>query len=129
MDANIGTIKQIMGPVVDVEFPSGNLPAIYNALRLTNAAINDQAENLVVEVAQHLGQNTVRCISMDTTEGLRRGDRVRDTGGPIAMPVGAKTLGRILNVVGEPVDELGPVEPDVTLPIHRAPPSFVEQAT
>ncbi|MCB9796330.1 MAG: F0F1 ATP synthase subunit beta [Alphaproteobacteria bacterium] len=130
MDANLGTIKQIMGPVVDVEFPSGKLPAMYNALKVTNHAINTEQENLVVEVSQHLGQNTVRCISMDTTEGLKRGDVARDTGAPISMPVGPHTLGRILNVVGDPIDELGEIpEGTPRLPIHRAPPSYVEQAT
>src|SRR5512139_3270491 len=105
---NIGKITQVIGPVVDVEFP-GDLPPIYNALRLTNPAINDQPLNLVVEVAQHLGEKTVRCIAMDATEGLVRGMEVQDTGDAIMVPVGPETLGRILNVIGEPVDELGPV--------------------
>ena len=129
MAANLGRVKQVTGPVVDVEFTTGELPPIYNALRLSNKFINDVEGNLVVEVAQHLGENTVRCISMDTTDGLRRGDVVTDTGKPIAMPVGKKVLGRIMNVIGEPVDELGPLVADTYMPIHRQPPTFVEQST
>ena len=128
MEANVGTIKQITGPVIDVEFASGQLPAIYNALRVTNPSISDQDENLVVEVAQHLGENTVRCIAMDSTEGLKRGDSARDTGQPIAMPVGTEVLGRIMNVVGDPVDELGELQHKETRPIHREPPPFTEQS-
>ncbi len=123
-----GSIKQIMGPVIDVEFPPGKLPDILTALKLTNKSIDDREDNLVLEVAQHLGENTVRTIAMDTTDGLRRGDAVKDTGGPIAMPVGRKTLGRIMNVVGEPVDAMGPIGNEATAPIHRAPPSFTDQA-
>jgi len=120
---------QVLGPVVDVEFPPGELPEVYTALRLTNAAIDDRDDNLVVEVAQHLGENTVRCIAMDSTEGLRRGQPVTNTGDGIRVPVGAGTLGRIMNVIGEPVDERGPIEGGTTAPIHRAAPEFVEQAT
>ena len=122
-----GKVTQILGPVLDIEFPPGSIPAIYTALRITNPAISSQADNLVVEVAQHLGENTVRCIAMDTTEGLARGATVRNTGGPIQVPVGKATLGRILNVVGEPVDQLGPINAKQYHPIHRAPPSFTEQ--
>ncbi len=129
MSENTGKIVQVTGPVVDVEFPPGKLPNIYSALTLTNSFINDQEDNLVVEVAQHLGENTVRCISMDTTDGLTRGQAVKDTGLPIAMPVGSKVLGRIMNVVGEPVDELGPIGSEGTSPIHRSPPGFVDQST
>ncbi len=129
MSDNTGKIVQVTGPVVDVEFPPGKLPNIFSALTLTNSFINDQEDNLVVEVAQHLGENTVRCISMDTTDGLTRGQAVKDTGLPIAMPVGSKVLGRIMNVVGEPVDELGPIESETTAPIHRSPPGFVDQST
>ena len=124
-----GKISQIIGPVVDVEFEDGTLPPIYNALRITNAAISDQSENLVVEVAQHLGEKTVRCIAMDSTDGLVRGQDARDTGDGIRMPVGEGTLGRILNVIGEPVDEGGPVSTDKFLPIHRPAPEFVDQET
>jgi F-type H+-transporting ATPase subunit beta len=124
-----GKIVQVMGPVVDVEFPPGDLPEIYTALRTTNSAINDISENLVVEVAQHLGENTVRCIAMDVTDGLRRGQEVSNTGEGITIPVGNATLGRIINVIGEPVDERGPVESAKRYPIHRPPPEFVDQAT
>jgi F-type H+-transporting ATPase subunit beta len=124
-----GRISQVIGPVVDVEFEDGGLPPIYNALRITNPAISDQSENLVVEVAQHLGEKTVRCIAMDSTEGLIRGQEARDTGEGIRIPVGEATLGRILNVIGEPVDEAGPVSTDKLLPIHRLAPEFVDQAT
>jgi len=124
-----GKVTQVIGPVIDVEFPHGGLPNIFTALRLSNQSINDKEDNLVLEVAQHLGENTVRCIAMDSTEGLTRGVRVRNTGSPIMMPVGKATLGRILNVIGEPVDEQGPVNSDDYLPIHREAPSFVEQST
>ncbi|GBD24801.1 ATP synthase subunit beta [bacterium HR30] len=126
---NMGRITQVIGPVVDVEFPNGDLPPIYNALRVSNPSISTQPWNLVLEVAQHLGERTVRCIAMDATEGLKRGMPVRDTGGPIKVPVGPQVLGRILNVVGEPVDEAGPVEGEDYYPIHREPPKFVDQAT
>jgi F-type H+/Na+-transporting ATPase subunit beta len=119
-----GRITQVLGNVVDVEFRSASLPAIFNALRVASL---DGGGNLVLEVAQHLGDNTVRCISMDTTEGLVRGTEVRDTGGPISVPVGPVTLGRIMNVTGEPVDEAGPIVSDKTLPIHRDAPAFAEQ--
>jgi F-type H+-transporting ATPase subunit beta len=124
-----GKITQVIGPVVDVEFPAGGLPKVLTALKVTNPAISDADDNLTVEVAQHLGENTVRCIAMDATEGLTRGQTVSNTGGPIMMPVGKATLGRILNVIGEPVDEQGEVNADATAPIHRAPPSFTEQST
>ena len=106
---SVGKIVQVIGPVVDVEFPENQLPAIYNALLISNPAINDEPDNLVVEVAQHLGDNTVRTIAMDTTDGLVRGMAVKDTGAPIQVPVGKAVLGRIINVVGRPVDEGGPV--------------------
>ncbi len=121
-----GTIVQVMGPVVDVEFPSGVLPPIYNALRLTNPLINKEENNLVLEVAQHLGQNVVRTIAMDSTEGLTRGTPVNDTGGQITVPVGKAALGRILNVIGEPVDDAGPVHATKRYPIHRDAPKFTE---
>ncbi len=126
---NTGVIRQVMGPVLDVEFPNGKLPALYNALRLTNKTLPGGEDNLVVEVAQHLGNNTVRCIAMDATEGLARGQKVKDTGAPIQAPVGRETLGRIINVVGEPVDEAGPVKSKKSYPIHRAAPKFSHQST
>jgi len=125
---NMGRIKQVIGPIVDVEFESGNLPAIYHAIKVTNSSINDKEWNLVLEVAQHLGENTVRCVSMDGTEGLVRGLPALDTGDQIQMPVGRETLGRILNVIGDPVDEAGPVGHKKTYPIHRAAPAFKDQS-
>ena len=122
-----GRVTQVLGPVVDVEFPPGGLPEVYTALKLTNPSISAKADNLTVEVAQHLGENTVRCIAMDSTEGLARGVAVSNTGHPIQVPVGPATLGRILNVTGEPVDEQGPVNATKLMPIHREPPTFVEQ--
>ena len=123
-----GKVLQVLGPVVDVEFREG-LPAIYNALKLTNQNINDTQENLTLEVAQHLGDAVVRTVAMDSTEGLRRGAEVRDTGEQIMMPVGQEILGRILNVVGEPVDELGEVKFAKKYPIHRPSPAFVDLST
>src|SRR5215475_8170638 len=99
-----GKIAQVIGPVVDVDFPPGQLPKILNALTVTNASISDKPDNLVLEVAQHLGESSVRTIAMDSTDGLMRGMEVKDTGKPIMMPVGPEVLGRILNVVGQPVD-------------------------
>ena len=125
---NQGFIKQVIGPIVDVEFDSGSLPAIYNAVRVSNATVSNSEWNLVLEVAQHLGGNTVRCISMDSTDGLVRGQPVRDTGAQIQVPVGRETLGRILNVIGEPVDEGGPVGAKKFYPIHRAAPAFKDQS-
>lgn len=126
---SIGKVIQVMGPVIDVEFKEGGLPPIYTALKLTNPLINDQKWNLVVEVAQQLGGNRVRCISMDSTEGIRRGEEAVNTGEGITVPVGKEALGRILNVIGEPIDEMGPVETQMRWPIHRDAPEFVEQST
>ncbi len=123
-----GRIVQVMGPVVDVEFPPGSLPELYAALRLSNPGIDDREFNLVVEVAMHLGENTVRCIAMDTTDGLVRNQAVVNTGEPIKVPVGPATLGRIMNVIGEPVDERGPIESEFHYPIHRPAPAFVDQS-
>ena len=120
---NIGTITQVTGAVVDVRFEA-ELPNILNALHVESGG-----RKLVLEVAQHLGESEVRTIAMDTTDGLVRGEKAVDTGGPIAMPVGPETLGRILNVIGEPVDERGPVNAKETLPIHRSAPEFVDQST
>jgi len=124
-----GKVSQVLGAVVDVEFPDGNLPAILNALKLTNAGISDEADNLTLEVAQHLGDNVIRAIALDVTEGLVRGTPVRDTGAMITVPVGEKTLGRVLNLLGEPIDEAGPVEADAHMPIHREAPKFEDQDT
>lgn len=124
-----GILKQVVGPVVDVEFPDGELPEIYTALKITNPAISNKEWNLTVEVAQHLGENTVRCIAMDSSEGLSRGLPVLNTGAPITVPVGRETLGRILNVIGESVDEGAPVKAKKMYPIHRPSPEFVEQRT
>jgi len=126
---NTGRITQVIGPVVDVEFPSGQLPKILNALKCNNPNISDVPGNLVLEVAAHLGQSVVRAIAMDATEGLVRGAAVTDTGSAIAMPVGPEVLGRVLNVVGQPVDEAGPVLAKQHWPIHRPAPAFVEQST
>lgn len=123
-----GKVTQVIGPVLDVRFDTGELPTIRSALTLTNPSINNKPDNLVVEVAQHLGENTVRCISMDTTDGLVRGQEVKNTGKPIQMPVGPAVLGRILNVIGQPVDEQGEVKTNKYLPIHREPPKFVDQS-
>jgi F-type H+-transporting ATPase subunit beta len=127
MAENIGKITQVMGPVVDVEFEQGKLPTMLTALTITNPAIDDTPDNLVVEVAQHLGDNVVRCIAMDVTDGLVRGMPVKDTGHPIMMPVGEASLGRVLNVVGRPVDGLGEVSQEKMMPIHRPAPAFTEQ--
>src|SRR5438270_3485996 len=126
--AKQGKIAQVIGPVVDVEFAGGDLPEINTALRISNPAISDKAGNLVVEVAQHLGEHHVRCNSMDTTDGLVRGMPVTNTGSPIQMPVGKEVLGRILNVIGEPVDDGGPLKVSKMLPIHRQAPKFVDQS-
>jgi F-type H+-transporting ATPase subunit beta len=129
MSENIGKITQVMGPVVDAEFEPGKLPAILTALTISNPAINDEPDNLVIEVAQHLGDNVVRAVAMDVTDGLVRGMPVKDTGKPIQMPVGDACLGRVLNVVGRPVDGLGPVSQEKLMPIHRAAPKLTEQDT
>lgn len=129
MGENIGRITQVLGPVVDVEFEQGNLPTILTALLISNPSINDEPDNLTVEVAQHLGDNIVRTIAMDITDGLVRGMPVKDTGKPIMMPVGEAGLGRVLNVVGKPVDGLGPVSQEKMMPIHREAPKFTEQDT
>ena len=120
---NVGKVTQITGAVVDVRF-EGDLPNILNALEL-----NNDGNRLILEVAQHLGESTVRTIAMDTTDGLVRGQEVTDLGEPISVPVGPEVLGRILNVIGEPVDERGPVEAKMRFPIHRPAPEFVEQST
>jgi F-type H+/Na+-transporting ATPase subunit beta len=120
---NVGKITQIIGAVIDVHFPN-RVPAILNALHAKN-----QDKTLVLEVAQHLGENLIRAIAMDSTEGMMRGQDVTDTGSPILIPVGPQTLGRIMNVIGEPVDERGPILGEMKLPIHREAPPFVDQST
>ena len=127
--ASNGTVTQVIGPVVDVEFSDGGVPPIFNSLQVTNAAISDEPWNLILEVAQHLGENTVRAIAMDSTEGLVRGQEVRDTGEGITIPVGEGVLGRIMNVVGQPVDNAGPIKTAKRYPIHRPAPAFTEQET
>ena len=125
----VGKIVQVIGPVIDVEFSGGELPPIYGALKITNPRIDDQEENLIMEVAQHLGDKVVRCVAMDTSDGLVRGMKANYYGEQITMPVGRETLGRILNVVGKPVDEMGPVVTKMRYPIHRPAPEFSEQST
>ena len=120
---NKGKITQLIGAVVDVTF-EGELPEIYTALEVDN-----QGNRLVLEVAQHLGESSVRTIAMDSTEGLKRGDIVNNTGSPISVPVGPETLGRIINVIGEPIDEKGSVKTKETWPIHRQAPKFTDQST
>ena len=126
---NKGKIVQVIGPVVDVRFEAEQLPALYNAIRISNPSISDKEGNLVVEVAQHLGDNVVRCVAMDSTDGLVRGMEAIDTGDPIMIPVGPETLGRIMNVIGDPVDEGGAITTKIRYPIHRPAPSFDEQST
>ena len=131
MAQNTGRIRQVMGAVVDVQF-DGDLPPILNALETTSEGTKskDNPEGrLVLEVAQHLGENTVRTIAMDATEGLVRGQKVTDSGQAIAVPVGEGTLGRIMNVIGQPVDEAGPIEANATAPIHAQAPALVDQST
>lgn len=127
-----GRVVQVIGPVVDVEFPIGELPAIYNALKIKTDP-DDKSErsviNLTLEVAQHLGGNRVRCVAMSSTEGLVRGMDVEDTGGPISVPVGNETLGRMVNLLGDPIDNMGPVETNKRYPIHRPAPSLEDQET
>src|SRR2546427_12355262 len=120
--AKVGKVTQVIGPVVDVEFPPGSLPEIFTALTVSNTGISDKSDNLTIEVAQHLGENTARCIAMDSTDGLVRGQQVKNTGGPISVLAGKEGLRRILNGVGEPADEKGPVRAHRRLPVPRDPP-------
>jgi F-type H+/Na+-transporting ATPase subunit beta len=126
---NMGKIVQVIGNVVDIEFDEGKLPALFNAVFVSNPGIGPEEDNLVLEVAQHLGDNVVRTIGMDLTDGLVRGMAVKDSGKPIMMPVGKPVLGRVINVVGRTVDGLGPINTDTYMPIHRTAPSFAEQDT
>ncbi|HPM41327.1 MAG TPA: F0F1 ATP synthase subunit beta, partial [bacterium] len=125
----MGKITQVIGPVVDVRFEGGALPEIYTALTASNPGISGEEGNLTLEVSNHLGENTVRTIAMDSTDGLVRGMPVVNTGAPIQMPVGPEVLGRIMNVIGKPVDDGPPINTPKRLPIHRDPPSFEEQTT
>lgn len=124
-----GRVSQVLGPVIDVEFSGSELPEIYTALRLSNPALGKEEGNLVLEVAQHLGERTVRCIAMDQTDGVVRGQPVVNTHKPIQTPVGNEVLGRILNVTGDPVDEAGPINAKQYYGIHREPPAFKDQST
>ncbi len=129
---NVGKIVQVIGPVVDVEFEPGKLPGIYNALEVQGVEMKDifsYSQRLVLEVAQHLGESQVRTVAMASTDGLTRGMSVQDTGGPISIPVGRETLGRILNIIGEPVDKGPAIHSKKTYPIHRPAPAFEEQST
>ena len=121
----VGSVKTVIGAVVDVQFETENLPPILNALEVQDFS----GGRLVLEIASHLGENTVRTIAMDGTEGLVRGQKVIDTGAPIQIPVGTATLGRIMNVIGEPIDERGPIKGVKLCPIHADPPPFVDQST
>ena len=126
---NIGRVIQIIGPVVDVQFDKA-VPAIYSAVRIQDDGKGGGMPiDVVTEVEQHLGESRVRCVSMLPTDGMVRGMKAIDTGGPITVPVGPATLGRVMNVIGEPVDELGPVKSEKRYPIHRPAPSFEDQAT
>jgi F-type H+-transporting ATPase subunit beta len=130
MAENVGHVVQIAGPAVDVQFPEGKLPPIYEAVRVVSDGFTVPSPvNVVLEVQQHLGEGRVRCIAMEATEGMVRGMKAIDTGGPISVPVGHGTLGRVMNVIGEPVDQLGPIEYKQRMPIHRLAPAFDEQAT
>ena len=128
--SNFGKVVQVIGPVVDIEFSEDHLPAIYNAVRIADdGAATGVKIDVTCEVEQHLGQNRVRCVSMEPTDGMVRGMKAEDLGQPISVPVGEATLGRVINVIGSPVDRLGPVESSERWPIHREPPSFEEQST
>src|SRR5665647_1904612 len=124
-----GTISQVLGAVVDVQFPPGKLPPIFTALKVSNPLIGNQLWNLTLEVAHHLGDDTVRAIALDATDGLVRGSEVLNTGAEITMPVGPGTLGRVLNLLGDPVDQAGPVEAVKRMPIHRLAPALDQQQT
>src|SRR3954463_798578 len=125
-----GKVIQVAGPAVDVQFPEGQIPIINNAVRITSEGFNvPEPIDIIAEVAQHIGEGRVRTIAMQPTDGLVRGMKAVDTGGPITVPVGKQTLGRVLNVLGHPVDNMGPVETETRHPIHRLAPSFEEQST
>src|SRR5215831_182478 len=128
--SNIGKVVQIAGPAVDVQFTEAALPPIYQALEVTSEGFNVPAPiSVILEVQQHLGEGRVRCVAMQATDGMVRGMKAIDLGGPVSVPVGKGTLGRVINVIGEPVDNLGPVAATLKMPIHRLAPSFEEQST
>src|SRR6202030_515280 len=130
MAENVGHVVQIAGPAVDVPFPEGHLPPIYQAVRVVSDGFTVPSPiNVILEVQQHLGEGRVRCIAMSATDGMVRGMKAIDQGGPISVPVGRGTLGRVMNVIGEPVDQLGPIQHKQRMPIHRPAPLFDEQAT
>src|ERR1700719_1931389 len=130
MAEHIGKVIQIAGPAVDIQFEEKNMPAIYQALRIVSDGFDVPTPiNVIVEVQQHIGEGRVRCVAMEATEGMVRGMKAIDTGGPITVPVGRATLGRVLNVLGEPVDNLGEVHSEKRYPIHRAAPSLEDQST
>src|ERR1700756_5504789 len=130
MAENVGHVIQVAGPAVDVQFTEGSLPPIYEAVKVVSDGFKVPSPvNVILEVQQHWGEGRVRCVAMEATEGMVRGMKAIDQGGPITVPVGRETLGRVLNVVGDPVDGLGPVKTDKRMPIHREAPAFDEQAT
>src|SRR5712664_4858824 len=130
MAENVGQVVQIAGPAVDVQFPEGKLPPIYQAVRVVSDGFTVPSPiNVILEVQQHLGEGRVRCVAMEATDGMVRGMKAIDQGGPIAVPVGRGTLGRVMNVIGAPVDQLGPIQHTKTMPIHRPAPLFEDQAT
>src|ERR1700758_48345 len=130
MAENIGNVIKVSGPAVDVQFDEAKIPPIYQALRVVSDGFTVPTPiNVILEVQQHLGEGRVRCVAMEATEGMVRGMKAIDTGGPITVPVGRETLGRVLNVIGEPVDQLGPINAKEKRPIHRQAPAFEEQST
>ena len=122
MGKHIGTVIQVMGPVLDIRFADEQLPQLLNAIEVPNGE-----NTIIAEVAQHIGDNVVRCIAMSSTDGLQRGVQATDTGAPISVPVGESCLGRVFNLLGEPIDEAGPVQAQENWPIHRSAPSYEEQ--
>ncbi|MCH7604352.1 MAG: hypothetical protein IIB54_16480 [Planctomycetes bacterium] len=130
MAESVGRVLQVLGPVIDLQFEDGQVPAIYNAIKVTSEGFDTPVPvDITVEVALHLGSNIVKCIAMQPTDGLVRGMKAIDTGSPILVPVGPETLGRVLNVLGEPVDQMGPIKTKKTYPIHRPAPSLEDQST
>ncbi|MEE8348701.1 MAG: F0F1 ATP synthase subunit beta, partial [Acidobacteriota bacterium] len=126
----VGRVLQVLGPVIDLQFEDGHVPAIYNAIKVTSEGFDTPVPvDITLEVALHLGSSAVKCIAMQPTDGVVRGMKAIDTGAPISVPVGPETLGRVLNVLGEPVDQMGPVNAKKTYPIHRPAPSLEEQST